>query len=78
MQRVIGEASSTPDSASEHTIHEILPCPARLTFALLNLGGARNRRGKKCANDGVFQGKAEISVCRAMLVTEGVHRAPSL
>ena len=52
----------------------ILPSPSRPTFAFLR--GAR--LGKKLANDGVFQEKAEISVCRAMLVTEGVHRAPSL
>ena len=58
----------------KHTIHEILPRPSRLTFAFL--GGAR--LGKKVLNGGVFQEKAEISLCRAMLVTEGVHRAPSL
>ena len=60
----------------KHTIHEILPRPSRPTFAFL--GGAR--LGKTLLNDGVFQEKAEIStsVPRAMLVTEGVHRAPSL
>ena len=58
----------------KHTIHEILPRPSRLTFAFL--GGAR--LGKKLVYSGVFQEKAEISLCRAMLVTEGVHRAPSL
>ena len=46
----------------------------RPTFAFL--GGAR--LGKKLPYSGVFQEKAEISLCRAMLVTEGVHRAPSL
>ena len=30
------------------------------------------------ANDGTFQEKVEISLCRAVLVTEGVHHAPSL
>ena len=58
----------------KHTIHEILPRPSRLTFAFL--GGAR--LGETLAYSGVFQEKAEISLCRAMLVTEGVHRAPSL
>ena len=58
----------------KHTIHEALPRPSRLTFAFL--GGAR--LGKKLAYSGVFQEKAEISLCRAMLVTEGVHRVPSL
>ena len=58
----------------KHTIHEILPRPSRLTFAFL--GGAR--LGKKLRYSRVFQEKAEISLCRAMLVTEGVHRAPSL
>ena len=40
------------------------------------MGGAR--LGEKLPCSGVFQKKAEISVCRAMLVTEGVHRAPLL
>ena len=57
----------------KHPIHEILPRPVRPTFAFL--GGAR--LGGKLAKDGVFQEKVEISVCRAMLVTEGVHRAHS-
>ena len=30
------------------------------------------------AKDGVFQEKVEISVCRAVLVSEAVQRAPSL
>ena len=53
-----------------------MPRPSRLTFAFL--GGAR--LGKKLTYSEVFQEKAEISLCRAMLelVTEGVHRAPSL
>ena len=58
----------------KHPIHETLPRPSRLTFAFL--GGAR--LGEKFGYSGVFQEKAEISLCRAMLVTEGVHRAPSL
>ena len=58
----------------KHPIHETLPRPSRLTFAFL--GGAR--LGGKFSIGGVFQEKAEISLCRAMLVTEGVHRAPSL
>ena len=58
----------------KHTIHEILPRPSRLTFAFL--GGAR--LGEQLANGLFFQEKVEISLCRAMLVTEGVHRTPSL
>ena len=58
----------------KHPVHEILPRPSRLTFAFL--GGAR--LGKKFIYSGIFQEKAEISLCRALLVTEGVHRAPSL
>ena len=58
----------------KHTIHAILPRPSGPTFAFL--GGAR--LGKKLPNDGVFQEKAETSLCRVMLVTEGVHRALSL
>ena len=30
------------------------------------------------ANNGVLPEKAKISLCRAMLVAEGVHCAPSL
>ena len=58
----------------KHTIHEILQRPSRPTFAFL--GGAR--LGKKLDYSGAFQEKAEISLCRAMLVTEGVHQALSL
>ena len=45
-------------------------------YAFAFLEGAR--LGKKLAYSGVFQEKAEISLCQSMLVTEGVHRAPSL
>jgi hypothetical protein len=48
--------------------------PARPTFAVL--GGAR--LGKSAANAPMLQEKTEISLSRALLVPEGVPRAPSL
>ena len=56
-------------------IHEILPRsrPGRPSHFWEGLDWE-----KKLPYSGVFQEKAEISLCRAMLVTEGVHRAPSL
>ena len=57
-------------------LHVLLGNATPPSFLAIPEGGAR--LGGKWANDGVFQEKAEISLCRAMLVTEGVHRAPSL
>jgi len=48
--------------------------PARPTFAFL--GGAR--LGKSGPNAFLLQEKPEISLSRALLVPEGVPRAPSL
>ena len=48
--------------------------PARPTFAFL--GGAR--LGKSVANTPLWQAKTKISLSRALLVPEGVARAPSL
>jgi hypothetical protein len=48
--------------------------PARPTFAFL--GGAR--LGKSVANTPLLQAKTEIGLSRALLVPEGVPRAPSL
>ena len=48
--------------------------PARPTFAFL--GGAR--LGKSVLNIPMLQEKTEISLSRALLVPEGVPRAPSL
>ena len=48
--------------------------PARPTFAFL--GGAR--LGKSVANTPLLQAKTEKSLSRALLVPEGVPRAPSL
>ena len=60
----------------EHSAEDISRITGESVGEHAFLGGAR--LGEKLANDGVFQEKAEISLCRAMLVTEGVHRAPSL
>ena len=59
----------------KHTMHETLPRPARLTFAFLE---GLDRGNSWFIFSGVFQEKVEIRLCRATLVTEGVHRAPSL